>query len=126
MNRLRPLITLSWPSFMPQTRTATTRKIKSVPGSSRSMRTTVRNVVRTPHVTVLSMVKTIGTPQVSANSSGQGLQIKTRIGMARNITRRSSSNLISCRQKLPTKNPSMKSKTNLSPRGRLPRSILQF
>ena len=50
--------------------------------SSRSARTTVRNVVRkTPHFTFLFMVKQMVTPQGSAKYSMKGLQIKTNLSM---------------------------------------------
>ena len=42
-------------------RTATPIKIKNVPGILRNMRTTVRNVVRTPHFIVASMEKNSNT-----------------------------------------------------------------
>ena len=48
-------------------------------------------------------------PQGSAKSSRQGLQKKTNKSTTKRITRRSSSNFISCRHNLPIKNPSMKS-----------------
>ena len=86
-----------------------TKKNKSVLRRLRSVRTTVRNVVRTPHFIVASTEKKMVTPQGSENSSKQGLKIKTSLSMIRRITRGSSRNLISCRQKLPTKNPNMKS-----------------
>ena len=68
----------------------------------------LRNVVRTPHFIVASMEKNSNTSRV-AKYSRQGIQIKISLSVAIRIKRKSSSNLISCRQKLPTKNPSMKS-----------------
>ena len=62
-----------------------------------------------PGFIALYMVKTTVTPLGSKNSSRKGLQIKTILNTGEKITRRISSNLISCRQKMPTKNTSMKS-----------------
>ena len=57
-------------------RTVTPRERKSVP-ISRSVRKTVRNVIRkTPHFIDISMVKINVTPLGSAKSSRQGLKVK--------------------------------------------------
>ena len=64
---------------------------------------------KNPHFIALSMVKIMVTTPESAKSSRQGLKIKTSLNMEKMVTKRNSRNLISCRQKLPTKNPSMKS-----------------
>ena len=94
--------------FLPQTSKVTPRDTKSVP-SSRNVRKTVRNVIRkTPHFIALSMVKIKVTPLGSVTSSRKGLKIKTILNMEKRNTRRSSKNLISWRQNLPNKSPSMK------------------
>ena len=97
-----------YPSILPQTRTVTPRDTKSVPRSSRSVRTTVRNIVRkTPHFIALYMVKVKVTPLGTVKYSRQGLKIKTILNIEKRITIRISRNLISCSQNLPTKSPSM-------------------
>ena len=99
----RPQITSPWPSSLPQTMTVTPRNIKSIPRSYRSVRTTVKNVVRkTPHFIALSMMKIKATPLGSVTSSKKGLKIKTILNMLKNITRRSPRNLTSWGEDLPS------------------------
>ena len=83
------------------------KKYKRVLRRLRNARTAVRNVRRTPHFIASSMEKIIVTSQWSEKSSSKGLQKKTSLGMAGRITRRSLTNLISCRKKLPIRNISM-------------------
>ena len=68
-NGLRPLTTLTWPSSLPQTKTATPRISKIVPMRLRNVKTAVRNVARTPHFIIAYMEKIQVTPQESAKSS---------------------------------------------------------
>ena len=63
---------------------------------------------KTPHFISLSVLKIKVTPLRSVTSSREGLNIKKIINMEKRITKRISKNLISCRQKLPTKGPSIK------------------
>ena len=100
---------MPWPSFLTQTRTATTIKIKSVPRRLRNVRTMVRNVVINTHCIVASMDKTMVTRQVIEKYSRQRMQTNKSLSMIRRITRRSSRDLIFCRHKMPIKNPGMKS-----------------
>ena len=88
--------------------TAIPIKIKSAPIRLSKLRTTARNVIRTSHSIVASIEKIMGTPQGSENYSSQGIQIKISLSIARSITRRSSRELKSFRQNLPSKNISMK------------------
>ena len=106
-NRQRPRTTSLWIGFLPQTRTATEKKIKNVP-SSRNVRKTVRNIIRkTPHFIALSMVKIKVTPLGSAKYSRQGLNIKTILSIKEGITRRNSKKWTYWRENLLTKEPSI-------------------
>ena len=84
------------------------KKYIGVPRRLRNVRTAVGNVAKNPHFIVASTEKKIVTPQGSAKYSIQGMQINTSLSMAIGIARIISNNLISCSQKLPIKNPSMK------------------
>ena len=64
---------------------------------------------KTPHLIVASMEKIQDTPQRVENSSWKRRQKRKSQSMSRNNTRRSLKNSISCKQKLPIINPSMKS-----------------
>ena len=74
-------------SFLPKTRTATTRERKSAP-SSKNGREMIINIIRnTLRFIALSMVKTIATPPGSAKSSKQRLRIKKSLNIQQKITR---------------------------------------
>ena len=101
VNGLRPRFSASY-------KDSDTIEKKSVPRRLRNVRTEVRNVERTHRFIVAPTKETIATLQGSEKSSSQGLQKKTSLSMARRITIRISRNSISCRQKLPIKNPIIK------------------